>query len=126
MKTIVVLLLLFPLSGALLNALGGRRLPRRLVEFVACAAVLGAFVVAAVGFAALWQKTFQTSLFEWIVAGSFSASFSILYNPLAAVMALMVTFTELLSTLIGDSLTKRLLNPVWALPSPTSAQETKS
>jgi len=93
-KTIVVLLLLFPLSGALLNALGGRRLPRRLVEFVACAAVLGAFVVAAVGFAALWQQTFQTSLFEWIVAGSFSASFSVLYNPLAAIMALMVTFVS--------------------------------
>jgi len=93
-KTIVVLLLLFPLFGAVINALGGRRLPRPLVEFVACAAVLGAFLAAAVGFATLWQQTFQTSLVEWIVGGGFSASFSVLYNPLAALMALMVTFVS--------------------------------
>jgi NADH-quinone oxidoreductase subunit L len=93
-KTLVLLLLLLPLSGALINALGARRLPRRLVESVACAAVIGAFVVAAIGFATLWQQTFQAPLVEWIVAGSFSASFSVLYNPLAAVMALMVTFVS--------------------------------
>jgi hypothetical protein len=40
--------------------------------------------------------------------------------------ALLVTFTELLSTLIGDSLTNRLLSPVWAFPSPISEQETES
>jgi hypothetical protein len=39
--------------------------------------------------------------------------------------ALLVTFTELLSTLIGDSLTKRLLSPVWAFSSPISEQETE-
>jgi hypothetical protein len=39
--------------------------------------------------------------------------------------ALLVTFTELLSTLIGDSLTRRLLSPVWAFPSPKSEQETE-
>lgn len=31
---------------------------------------------------------------------------------------LMITFTELLATLIGDSLTERLLSPIWA-PSTT-------
>lgn len=40
--------------------------------------------------------------------------------------ALLLTFTELLSTLIGDPLTKRLLSPVWTLLSPISEQETKS
>jgi hypothetical protein len=39
--------------------------------------------------------------------------------------ALLVTFTELLSTLIGDSLTNRLLSPVWAFSSPISEQETE-
>lgn len=39
--------------------------------------------------------------------------------------ALLVTFTELLSTLIGDSLTRRLLSPVWAFSSPISEQETE-
>jgi hypothetical protein len=39
--------------------------------------------------------------------------------------ALLVTYTELLSTLIGDSLTKRLLSPVWEFSSPISEQETE-
>jgi hypothetical protein len=36
---------------------------------------------------------------------------------------LLLTFTELLATLIGESLTTRLLAPVWAPPSFFSAQE---
>jgi hypothetical protein len=36
---------------------------------------------------------------------------------------LLVTFTELLSTLIGESLTERLLRPVWELPPPPPTQE---
>lgn len=40
--------------------------------------------------------------------------------------ALLVTFTKLLATLIGDSLTKRLLRPVWAPQPSTSKQETAS
>jgi len=40
---------------------------------------------------------------------------------LAAACALLVTFTEVLATLIGDALTARLLAPVWAPP--TSDQE---
>lgn len=46
-------------------------------------------------------------------------------DAMVAGHALLVTFTELLSTLIGDSLTKRLLSPVWAFPSPISEQETE-
>lgn len=40
--------------------------------------------------------------------------------------ALLITFTELLTTLIGESLTGSLLGPVLSLPSPTSEQETAS
>jgi len=39
---------------------------------------------------------------------------------------LLVTFTELLTTLIGESLTERLLEPVWAPPSSESEQESTS
>ncbi len=38
--------------------------------------------------------------------------------------ALLVNFTELLATLIGASLTERLLAPVWLPPSPESERET--
>jgi len=37
--------------------------------------------------------------------------------------ALLVNFTELLATLIGASLTERLLAPVWLPPPPESEQE---
>ena len=39
---------------------------------------------------------------------------------------LLVNFVELLSTLIGESLTERLLGPVWASPSSVSEQEKSS
>jgi hypothetical protein len=45
-----------------------------------------------------------------------------------AAYALLLTFAELLATLIGESLTARLLAPVWSAPSPLllSEQETAS
>ena len=49
METVLLLLLLLPLGGFVINAVLGRWLPRRAVEAVACAAVLGAMVCAAVG-----------------------------------------------------------------------------
>jgi hypothetical protein len=41
----------------------------------------------------------------------------------AAAAALLVTFTELLASLVGDSLTERLLGPVWTPALPESQQE---
>jgi hypothetical protein len=43
-----------------------------------------------------------------------------------ASITLLVTFTDLLVTLIGESLTDSLLRPVWASRSPPSEQETTS
>lgn len=39
---------------------------------------------------------------------------------------LLATFTEMLTTLIGESLTARLLGPVWVSSSPVAEQETTS
>lgn len=47
-------------------------------------------------------------------------------EALEASHALLVTFTELLSSLIGESLTEQLLRPAWAVPPPASIQETES
>lgn len=46
-------------------------------------------------------------------------------DAIAVGSSLLVTFTELLSTLIGKSLTEQLLRPVWTTPLPTSEQETE-
>lgn len=43
-----------------------------------------------------------------------------------ASIALLVTFTDLLATLIGESLAERLLLPVWESLSPASKQESRS
>lgn len=40
--------------------------------------------------------------------------------------SLLVNYTELLSTLIGESLTEQLLRPAWAVPPLASVQETES
>ena len=45
---------------------------------------------------------------------------------LGASSALLVTFTELLVTLIGESLAERLLSPVWGPLPPRSEQEIES
>ena len=92
MKTVLLLLLVLPLGGALINALLGRRLPRRAVEAVACAAVLGAMVCAAVALALAADRAHDLTFFEWFRVGEFSAAMNVHYDPLAAVMALMVTF----------------------------------
>jgi hypothetical protein len=44
-------------------------------------------------------------------------------DALAASNTLLVTFTELLESLIGKSLADRLLDPVWTIPSPPNKQE---
>lgn len=46
-------------------------------------------------------------------------------EALEASCALLVIFTDLLGVLIGESLTARLLDPVWATPLPASAPENR-
>ncbi len=94
MEIILLLLLVFPLFGAAFNATFGLRVPRRLVEIVACASIVAAFVMAVIGIISLGERSVTVTFFQWLKAGSFSASMDAWYNPLAAVMALMVTFVS--------------------------------
>jgi len=93
-KTVLLLLLVLPLGGALINALLGRSLPRRAVEGVACAAVLGAMVAAACALILAGGRAHDLSFLQWFRVGEFSAAMNVHYDPLAAVMALMVTFVS--------------------------------
>ena len=92
METVLLLLLLLPLGGAVLNAVLGRFLPRRAVEIAACAAVLGAMVAAAVALILAGDRAHDLTFFQWFGAGDFATAMNVHYDPLAAVMALMVTF----------------------------------
>ena len=92
MKIIILLLLFLPLLGAVISALGGRWLPRRLLETTACAVVVGSSVMALLGLSSCGEKPFSPNCLIGSPWGIFRHSMDILYNPLAALMALMVTF----------------------------------
>jgi NADH-quinone oxidoreductase subunit L len=94
MEIYLFLLIFLPLAGSLLLAVAGRHLPRRTVEITACAAVLASFLMALLGFLSSGSKAQTVILLPWIQAGNLSAPMSVHYDPLAAVMALMVTFVS--------------------------------
>jgi NADH-quinone oxidoreductase subunit L len=112
MKTILFLLLLFPFAGALILAVTGRYLPRRVAEWIACAGVLGALLMAILAFGAAGGKRYLLTLFEWIEVGEFSAAMTVYYDALAAVMAVMVTFVSSLIHLYSVNFMRDDRDPV--------------
>ncbi len=94
MEIVLLLLLLLPLSGGVLNAVIGRLLPRRVSEVIGCLAVLGALVMATLALVMAGKQVYDLTFFPWIKVGEFSAAMSVHYDPLAAAMALMVTFVS--------------------------------
>ncbi len=95
-KILVKLVPLFPLVGFLINGILNRRLPDKTVGFIGSFTIFCSFVLSAWAFFLLIQlpenaRSLQSSWFDWVVSGSFSSAFSFLYDPLAAVMMLVVT-----------------------------------
>ncbi|MCS7236016.1 MAG: NADH-quinone oxidoreductase subunit L [Armatimonadota bacterium] len=83
-----------PLAGAVANGLWGGRLGRRGVSLVACLAVLAAFLVsagAARDLAAAGPSPQVVRLFDWVAVGEFRASAALQWDPLSALLALVVT-----------------------------------
>jgi NADH-quinone oxidoreductase subunit L len=92
---------LLPLVGLLVNLAVGARLGRRGVGLVGCAVVAGSFVVAAGGLVELLRLPVDARhvtqlLWTWMRAGSFTAEVALLFDPLSAVMCLVVTFVGFL------------------------------
>jgi len=96
MKTALLWLILLPFSGAFLLAVLGRLMPRRAAEALACASVSGSFLCALYAFTRAGDQTLTLTLFPWFSVEDFSASMSVLYDPLSSVMVLMVTFVSAL------------------------------
>ena len=94
-------MLLLPLAGCVvLGILGlafGGALPRAFVSLVGCGVVLAAFVLAAINFASLLvasasSRASDAFTWSWLVSGGqLSINFGLLYDPLSAVMLLVVT-----------------------------------
>jgi NADH-quinone oxidoreductase subunit L len=92
----LALIPLLPFVGFLINAGLGRRLSRAVSGAIACAAMLGAFALsvgAAIGLVGLEpdSRRIGQRVFAWITSGSFNADFTLVLDPLATVMILVVT-----------------------------------
>ncbi len=95
MITYAWLLFLFPLLGAVVNLVLGRRLGRG-VGWVATVAVALAFAVAAALLLTMLgrppeERQVQQTLWSWITVGNFQVEFAMLIDPLSITMALVVT-----------------------------------
>lgn len=96
MHILLIFLLLFPLAGAILQLCCHRLLPRRFLEICACLAIGGSFLMAALAVFLGRGETVSFTLYQWVGVGDFQAAISFYYDPVAAVMALMVTFVAFL------------------------------
>ncbi len=94
METYLLLLIFLPFIGSFILAVAGTRIPRRLVEIIACLSVLLSLTMAIAAFLSAGQKSYAITLFNWIAVGDFSAPMKVYYDPLAAIMALMVTLVS--------------------------------
>ncbi len=88
--------LLSPLAGCLAITLAGGRISRRTAGIIATLSVFVAFAGAVVSFAALTGKDAEeraqlTTAWTWLSAGTFDVGLSLLVDPLAAVMMLIVS-----------------------------------
>jgi NADH-quinone oxidoreductase subunit L len=92
-NTLSVLIVLFPLAGALSSLLLGRWLKGAGCGVVSTSMAFFSFVAAvllAAGGAPFRGEGVQVDLFHWIVAGNFSVDFSLLLDKLSVVMAMVV------------------------------------
>jgi len=90
---------LAPLVGFTINGLSvfsGKKLPRNLASFIACAAIFTSFVFAAGIF---WElihmpaeaRNVTRELYPWLVIGNVKANVAFLIDPLSSIMMLIIT-----------------------------------
>src|SRR5687768_4068668 len=89
----LLLIPLLPFVGFLINAFLGRRLPKSLSGGIACAAILGAFGVAA---ASSWSvishhQAIEQTVFSWITSGELDIPLKFRLDNLSVLMVLVIT-----------------------------------
>ncbi len=90
------LIVLFPLLGAFVNGVFGKRLPRRLNAVIGCLTVGLSFALACLVFRELLllgphDRTISVKLFTWIESSDLTVDAAFLLDPLSMVMILVVT-----------------------------------
>jgi len=87
---------LFPLIGFLINGLLLGKLHKKLISFIACGSVGLSFIFGVKFFFDLLSlpengRIIENVLFSWIPSGHFNANIGFLFDPLSAVMVLVVS-----------------------------------
>ncbi|MBD3217468.1 MAG: NADH-quinone oxidoreductase subunit L [candidate division Zixibacteria bacterium] len=91
------LIVVMPLLGFLINGLFGKKFPRAMVSLIACGTVLVSFIMSVIALFELLQLDPHHryheiySLFKWIPSGALNVEIGFLFDPLSAVMALVVS-----------------------------------
>ncbi len=96
LEYIVRLVPLFPLLGFIINGLFNKKLPEKAVGWIGSLSVFISFLLSTWAFFLLVSlppeaRVIQSTWFTWIASGSFTSSISFLYDPLTAVMMLVVS-----------------------------------
>ena len=96
MSKVLGLIPLFPLAGFAVNLFFGRRISRRTVGVIACAAIAASFLLsvqALVGLLSLApaERSVEMVFFRWIVSEGFQANAGFLLDPLSVLMMLIVS-----------------------------------
>jgi len=91
-----VWIVLFPLIGLLFNTFFGKKLPEKIVGWLASLMIGASFVVAlmiTLKLAALdpEHRVVEVTIFRWITSGNLTLDFAFLIDPLTSVMILVVT-----------------------------------
>jgi NADH-quinone oxidoreductase subunit L len=97
MLEFVWLIPLFPAVGFVINGLFGRRISRKVVGPIACAAIgLSAIFSAFMFIALLYQpdRFFEKDIFAWIVSGELRVTVGYQIDALSIVMALVVSWVS--------------------------------
>ncbi|TKC01938.1 NADH-quinone oxidoreductase subunit L [Pedobacter cryotolerans] len=93
-NSLLWLIPLLPLLGFVINGLGRNTLSKSLVGIIGSGVILASFVLSIAMFFELGsgaQKQFTVDLFDWISAGTLYIPLSFLYDPLSAIMLLIIT-----------------------------------
>jgi len=85
---------ILPLLGFVINGLGRNTLSKGAVGFIGSGVVLASFILSVCFFFELnasVEKQFTVNFFDWISVGDLKIPLSFLYDPLSAIMLLIIT-----------------------------------
>jgi NADH-quinone oxidoreductase subunit L len=91
MTQIAYLIPLFPLVGFLILGLLNKRLSKSVAGIIGCGALLASFCIALGIFMNMNGQPVEIMVAPWISAGSFSANFAFLLDPLSSIFLLIIT-----------------------------------